>query len=89
MLFVFFYFIRTYFDFSGGLTKALGNTNENPNDPLGVDLAQIVLGVPPRPLLAGATPRPSGLGVDGSEGLLLLLLLVFCFCTIFILFEFC
>ena len=86
---MFFSFIGTYFDFSSELMKALENPNDNPNDPLGVDLAQIVLGVPPRPLLAGATPRPSGLGVDGSEGLLLLLLLVFCFCTIFILFEFC
>jgi hypothetical protein len=56
------------------LMKALGNPDENPNDPLGVDLAQIGLGAPPRPLLAGMTPRPSGLGLDGIEG---------CFCFLF------
>ena len=81
MLFVFFYFIRTYFDFSGGLTKALGNTNENPNDPLGVDLVRIGFGAPLRPPLGGMTPRPSGSGLDGGEGCFLLL--VFRFYTIF------
>ena len=31
--------------------EALGKTDENPNDPLGVDLALNGLGAPPRPLL--------------------------------------
>ena len=51
-----------------GLTKALGNFDVNPNDPLGVDLAQISLGGPSRPPLVGATPRPSALGLAGGEG---------------------
>ena len=53
---------------SAGLTKALGNPNINPNDPLGVDLARIGLAGPLRPPLVGATPRPSALGLAGSEG---------------------
>ena len=65
----------------GGLTETLGRTNENLNDPLGVDLARIGLGAPPRPPLGGTTPRPSGPGLDGGEGCFLLL--IFHFCTIF------
>ena len=57
--------------------EALGKTNENPNDPLGVDLARIGLGAPLRPPLEGATPRPSGPCLDGDEGCFLLI--VFCF----------
>ena len=53
---------------SAGLAKALGNPNINPNDPLGVDLARIGLGAPPRPSLVGMTPHPSGLGLAGGEG---------------------
>ena len=62
--------------------QALGRTDENPNDPLGVDLAWIGLGAPPRPPLGGPTPRPSSAGLDGGEGYFLFL--VFCFCIIFI-----
>ena len=51
-----------------GLTKAHGNSNANPNDTLGVDLARISLGGPSRPPLVGATPRPSALGLAGGEG---------------------
>ena len=51
-----------------GLTKALGNFDVNPNDPLGVDLARIGLGGPSRPPLVGATPRPSAPGLASSEG---------------------
>ena len=61
--------------------KALGDTDENPDDPLGVDLARIVLGAPLRPPLGGMTPRPSSPGLDGGEGCFLLL--VFRFYTIF------
>ena len=50
------------------MTKSLGNPDENPNDPLGVDLALIGLGAPPRPLLVGATPLPSAAGLAGGEG---------------------
>ena len=71
---------------SAGLTKALGNLDENPNDHMGVDVARIGLGVLPRPPLVGATPRPSAPGLAGGEGWFLL---VFCFCSISILFEFC
>ena len=53
---------------SAGLTKALGNPDANPNDPMGVDLARISLGGPSRSPLAGVTPRPSGPGLDGGEG---------------------
>ena len=53
--------------------KALGKTDENPNNPLGVDLARICLGAPPRPPLVGMT-RPSGPGLAGDEG---------CFCFLF------
>ena len=60
---------------------ALWRTDENPNDPLGVDLAWIGLGAPPRPPLGGPTPRPSSAGLDGGEGYFLFL--VFCFCIIF------
>ena len=67
--------------FIGGLTKALRNIDENPDDPLGVDLARIGLGAPPRPPLGGTTPRPSGPGLDGGKGCFLLL--VFYFCTTF------
>ena len=42
--------------------QALGRTDENPNDPLGVDLAWICLGAPSKPPLGGPTPRPSALG---------------------------
>ena len=82
-LLVFFSFIRTWHVLIvlAGLTKALGNPDGNPNDPLSVDLARIGLGAPPRPPLGGATPRPSGLGLDGDKGCFLLL--VFHFCTIF------
>ena len=53
---------------SAGLTKALGNPDANPNDPVGVDLARIGLGGPSRPPLVGATPHPSSPGLDGGEG---------------------
>ena len=46
---------------SAGLTKAFGNPDAKPNDPLGVDLARIGLGGPSRPMLVGATPCPSAL----------------------------
>ena len=69
------------FIFPGGLTKAIGNIDENPDDPLGVDLARIGLRAPPRPPLGGMTPRPSSPGLDGGEGCFLLL--VFRFCIIF------
>lgn len=52
----------------GGLTKALGKTDENSNDPSGADLAQFGLGAPPRPPLTGSTPCPTGPGLDRSEG---------------------
>ena len=55
--------------------QALGRTDENPNDPLGVDLAWICLGASLKPLLGGLTPRPSGAGLDGGEGYFF----VFCF----------
>ena len=61
--------------------KALGDTDENPDDPLGVDLARIGLRAPPRPPLGGMTPRPSSPSLDGGEGCFLLL--VFRFYTIF------
>ena len=63
--------------FIGGLTKALRNIDENPDDPLGVDLARIGLGAPPRPPLGGTTPRPSGPGLDGGEGCFLLVVFSF------------
>ena len=47
-----------------GLMKALGN----PNDPLGVYLTRIGLGVLSRPPLVGATPCPSAPGLAGGEG---------------------
>ena len=53
---------------SAGLTKALGNPDENPKDPLGVDLTRIGLGAPLRPPLVGATPCPSAPGIAGGEG---------------------
>lgn len=43
------------------------NPNANPNDPLGVDLAQINLGAPPRPPLVGASPHPSAPGPSGAK----------------------
>ena len=69
--------LRLLLIFPGGLTKVLGNIDENPNDPLGVDLTRIGLGAPPRPPLGGMTPRPSGLGLDGGEGCFVLLVLHF------------
>ena len=66
--------------------EALGRTNENPDDPLGVDLAWIGFGAPPKPPLGGPTPRPSDASLDGGEGYFLFL--VFCFCIIFI-FDLC
>ena len=39
--------------------KALVYTGKNPCDPLGMDIAQIGLGAPPRPPLVGETPSPS------------------------------
>ena len=51
-----------------GLMKALGNPTKNPSDPVGVDLARIGLGAPPRPPLAGTTLGPSGPGHAGGEG---------------------
>ena len=53
---------------SAGLTKALGNPDANPNDPIGMDLTWISLGGASRPPLVGATPRPSALALDGGEG---------------------
>ena len=61
--------------------KALGKTDDNPNNPLVVDLARIGLGAPLRHLLGGVTPCPSGPILDGGEGCFLLL--VFHFCIIF------
>ena len=46
------------------LTKALVDTGKNPCDPLGVNVAQIGLGVPPKPPLIGETPRPSSPGME-------------------------
>jgi len=57
--------------------EALRRTDENPNDPLGVDLARIGLGAPPRSLLVGPTPRPSGAGLDGGECYFLFLVFLF------------
>ena len=54
--------------------EALGRADENPNDPLGVDLARIGLGAPPRPPLGGLTPHPSGAGLDGGKGYFLFLI---------------
>ena len=62
--------------------EALRRTNENPNDPLGVDLARIGLGSPPRPPLGGLTPHPFGASLDGGEGYFLFP--TFCFCIFFI-----
>jgi len=62
--------------------QALGRTDENPNDPLGVDLTQIGLGALPKPPLGGLTPRPSGVGLDGGKDYFLFL--VFRFYIIFI-----
>ena len=53
--------------------EALGRTDENPDDPLGVDLTRIGLGDPPKPPLGGLTPRPSGVGLDGGKGFFLFL----------------
>ena len=53
---------------SAGLTKALGNPDANPNDPMGVDLARVGLGGPSRPPLVGVTPRPTASGLAGGEG---------------------
>ena len=58
--------------------EALGKTDENPNDPLGVDLTWIGLGAPLRPPLRGATPLASGPGLDGGEGCFLLVVFRFC-----------
>jgi hypothetical protein len=69
---------------SASLTEALGNPNENPNDLVGVDLARIGLGAPPRPPLAGAAPGPSGLGQAGGEGYICLLLFVSVLCSFFL-----
>ena len=69
---------------SAGLTKAIGNPDVNPNDPLGVDLAQIGLGGPSRPSLVGATPRPSAPGLAVDEGWFCL----FFISTLSIFFEF-
>jgi len=44
--------------------KALVYTGKNPYDPLGTDIAQIGLGVPPRPPLIGETPYASGPGME-------------------------
>ena len=52
----------------GGLTEALGRTDENPNDPLGVDLARIDLGAPPRHPLWGPTPHPFSASLEGDGG---------------------
>ena len=59
------------------MTEALGRTNENLNDPLGVDLARIGLGAPLRPPLGGPTPHPSGAGLNGGEGYFLYLVFRF------------
>ena len=64
------------FYFSRGLTEALGRTDENTTDSSGVDLARIGLGAPPRSLLVGPTPRPSGAGLDGGEGYFLFLVFI-------------
>jgi hypothetical protein len=53
---------------TAGLTKALGNPTENPNDLVGVVLARIGLGALPRPPLAGTAPRPFGPGQASGEG---------------------
>ena len=71
-----------FFISPGGLTEALGRTDENTTDSSGVDLARIGLGAPPKPPLGGPTPRPSSAGLDGGKGYFLFL--VFCFCIIFI-----
>ena len=57
--------------------EALGRTIENPDDPLGVDVARIGLGAPPKPSLDGSTPRPSGAGLDGGECYFLFLVFLF------------
>ncbi|CAD6215442.1 unnamed protein product [Miscanthus lutarioriparius] len=50
------------------LTKALVDTDKNPYDASGMDVARIGLGAPPRPPLVGETPRPSGSGMEhGTE----------------------
>ena len=67
--------------------KALGDTDENPDDPLGVDLSRIGLGAPPRPPLVGMTPRPSTPGLASGEGWFCFLF--FYFCAISTLFVFC
>ena len=48
--------------------KALADTSKNPYDPMGMDVAQIGLGAPPRPPLIGKTPRPFGLGMEHGTG---------------------
>ena len=63
-----FYLDITYFACFSWFDKGSGNPTKNPNDPVGVDLARIGLGAPPRPLLVGATPRPSAPGLAGGEG---------------------
>ena len=68
--------------------KALGKTDENPNDPLGVDLVRIGFGAPLRPPLGGMTPRPSGSGLDGGEGCFLLVVFRFCIILCFGLADF-
>jgi hypothetical protein len=50
------------------LTKALTNAGKDPADPAGMDVAQIGLGAPPRPLLFGETPRPSSPGMEHGTG---------------------
>ena len=68
--------------------EALGKTNENPNDPLGMDLTRIGLGAPPRPPLGGPTPRPSDAGLDGGKGYFLFLFFHFCIIFVFGLADF-
>ena len=45
------------------LTKAIGN----PTEPADQDPAQVGLGAPPRPPLAGVTPGPFGSSQGGGE----------------------
>ena len=48
--------------------KALVDTDKNPYDPPGADVARIGLGVPPRPPLVGETHHPSVPGMDHGIG---------------------
>ena len=82
-----FYLDLTYFACFSWFDEGSRNPAKNPNDPMGVDLARIGLGAPPRPLLAGIAPEPSSPGQTGGEGYICLLFSIPTLCPFYLSFA--